>query len=122
MRQVRNVIAEDEVDLAAREGFNQDVAHRLDDAEEDLGQFFPRVQGDFRAHNQHERGSNAEAYRLAMLPLAGGHISARFLHQFQDCDRPGVQEASGLGRFDAARMTDEQRDAKIFFELADLHT
>jgi hypothetical protein len=32
-----------------------------------------------------------------------------------------VQECAGLGRLGAARVTDQERDAQIFLELANLH-
>ena len=50
------------------------------------------------------------------------HILSRVLDELQDRERSRVQQSAGLGRLNSAGMANEQCDAKILFELANLHT
>jgi hypothetical protein len=121
MRQVRNVIAKDEIDFPAGQCVHQHVAHRLDDAQQHLGKMLTDRQGKLGAGGQHQRRGDPEPDGFAFVSFARRHFFPGFFDQLQDRERAGVQQAAGLGRLDATRMADKQRDAQVLLDLADLH-
>ena len=117
---LKNVVRQRDVDLLALERVHQEAAHLLEQVQVDARQRLPRADHHVAADQRHHAGGHAEHDAFALLPACGHDLALGFIDLPEDFAGPFVEDASGLGRRDAARMAAEQRHVQVLLELPDL--